>query len=210
MSKALIYLIVIFATGCMVGPDYHPPKPSAPPGWVGVKEAQPATVTNQPADLAQWWQQLRDPIMTSLINEAVKANLSIALSEASLRQARALRGVAAAPLWPSATASGTIQREAGDLYVENGRSRNLFQAGFDAAWEMDLFGAVRRNVESANANVQVAIENIRDVQVSITAEAALNYVQLRGYQQQIVVARNKSESSAVGARSNAQAVSGGF
>ena len=57
-------------------------------------------------------------------------------------------------------------------------------------WELDLFGGQRRNVESANANIQAAIESIRDVQVSLIAEVALNYIQLRGYQQEIVIAQN--------------------
>ncbi len=191
MSKALICFISIFATGCMVGPAYHAPKPAVPSAWVGAKETQqPTIVTAQPADLARWWRQLQDPVLTSLVEDALKANLSLALAEASLRQARAMRGVAAASLLPSVTATGTIQRQTGGLYVVNGGSRNLFQIGFDAAWEMDLFGGVRRNVESANANVQAAIENVRDVDVTVAAEAALDYVQLRGYQQQIVVARN--------------------
>lgn len=69
-------------------------------------------------------------------------------------------------------------------------SRNLFQTGLDAAWELDLFGGVRRNVESADAAVQAAIENIRDVHVSIAAEVAVDYVQLRGYQQEIIIAHN--------------------
>lgn len=190
-AKLLVCLTAMLVTGCTVGPTYHPPKPSVPSAWVGAKEThQPSIVTDQPADLARWWQQLQDPALTSLVDEALRANLSLALAEASLRQARAMRGIAAAGLWPSATASGTYQRQAGGLYVINGGSRNLFQAGFDAAWELDLFGGVRRNVESANANVQAAVENIRDVQVSIAAEVALDYVQLRGYQQEILVARN--------------------
>ena len=68
--------------------------------------------------------------------------------------------------------------------------QNLYQAGLDAVWELDLFGGRRRNVESANANIQAAIEGIRDVQVSLIAEVALNYIQLRGYQQEIVIAQN--------------------
>ncbi|MGA2880971.1 MAG: efflux transporter outer membrane subunit [Bryobacteraceae bacterium] len=190
-AKVLACIVSVLLSGCAVGPTYHPPKVSLPSAWLGAKEKdQSSIVTGQSADLARWWQQFQDPALTSLVEEALKANLSLALAEASLRQARALRGIASAGLLPSATASGTIQRQSGGLYGVNGGSRNLFQTGFDAAWELDLFGGVRRNVESANANVQAAIENIRDVQVSIAAEVVIDYVQLRGYQQQIVVARN--------------------
>jgi NodT family efflux transporter outer membrane factor (OMF) lipoprotein len=133
---------------------------------------------------------LKDPTLTALIEEALKANLNLALAEATLRQARAVRGIAAGGLWPSAAASGAYQRQAGSLYDINDGSRNLFQAGLDAAWELDFFGGIRRTVESANAGVEAAVEDVRDVQVSIAAEVALDYVQLRGYQQEIITARN--------------------
>ena len=133
---------------------------------------------------------MKDPTLTALIEEALKANLNLALAEATLRQARAVRGIAAGGLWPSAAASGAYQRQAGSLYDINDGSRNLFQAGLDAAWELDFFGGIRRTVESANAGVEAAVEDVRDVQVSIAAEVALDYVQLRGYQQEIITARN--------------------
>ncbi len=75
-----------------------------------------------------------------------------------------------------------------------GQAQNFYQAGFDAAWELDLFGGQRRNVESAKANTLAAIEGISDAQVSLVAEVALNYIQLRGYQQEIVVAQNNLKS----------------
>lgn len=187
----LACLISILLIGCAVGPNYHPPKATVPNSWVSVTDThQPSMVTDQPADLARWWQQLKDPTLTELVEEALKANLSLSLAEANLRQARAVRGIAIAGLWPSANASGGYQRQQGPLYVTDGGTRNLFQAGLDAVWELDIFGGVRRNVESANANVQAAIENVRDVQVSIAGEVALDYAQLRGYQQEIVTARN--------------------
>ncbi|MGD0662673.1 MAG: efflux transporter outer membrane subunit [Syntrophorhabdales bacterium] len=190
-TKVFACLVLLLASGCMVGPDYHAPKPSMPSSWVGVGEKdQPSNATGQSADLALWWQQLKDPTLNSLIDEALKANLSLAAAEASLRQARAVRGVAAGGLWPSATATASYQRQSGAPYDTGGGPRNLYQAGVDAAWELDFFGGVRRNVESASANVQAAVENLRDVQVSLVAEVALDYVQLRGYQQEIVTAVN--------------------
>ena len=83
-------------------------------------------------------------------------------------------------------------------------AQNLYQAGFDAAWELDLFGGQRRNVESANANMQASTEGISDAQVTIAAEVALNYVQLRGYQQQIVVAQKNLKSSRIRPGSHAR------
>ena len=127
-------------------------------------------------------------MMAALVEEALKANLDLQIAESRLRQARAVRGVVVGGLWPVVTASSGYQRlnKAG---VTQG-DQDLYQAGLDAVWELDLFGGLRRNVESANATIQAAIENIRDVQVSLIAEVALNYIQLRGYQQEIVIAQN--------------------
>lgn len=190
-SRACVCVMAMLAAGCAVGPDYHSPKPVLPTTWAGPPaEARQPAVTSQSADLARWWEQMRDPTLTSLVEEALKANLSVASAEASLRQARALRGVAVAPLFPSVTGTGSYQRQSGPLYVERGGSQNLFQAGLDAVWEMDIFGGVRRNVESATANVQAAIQNISNVHVSVAAEVALDYIQLRGYQQEAAIARD--------------------
>jgi NodT family efflux transporter outer membrane factor (OMF) lipoprotein len=182
----------------MVGPDYHPPITTAPPEWVGVAKtptAQPSIATAQPADLTKWWQQFNDPILTELVEEAVRTNLDLQIAEANLRQARALRGIAVGGLWPGVTASGSYQRLHDALTTPDDQHwQDLYQAGLDAVWELDLFGGLRRNVESANANIQAAIENISDVQVSIIAEVALNYIQLRGYQQEIVIAQNNLEA----------------
>jgi len=190
---AVVGLAVLMVGGCMVGPNYHPPQQTVPTTWVGVAETptgQPSVATAQPADLTQWWRQFNDPTLTALVEEAVKTNLNLRIAEARLRQARATRGVAVGGLWPAVTASGSYQRLHMAGAMPDDQQQNLYQAGLDAVWELDLFGGRRRNVESANANIQAAIENIRDVQVSLIAEVALNYIQLRGFQQEIVIAQN--------------------
>ncbi len=191
-------LAVVIISGCMVGPEYHPPKPTVvPPAWEGVSKIssnQPYVATAQPADLTQWWRQFNDPILNELVEEAVKANLDLQIAEASLRQARALRGIAIGGLWPSLTASASYQRLHSAATMPDNGQEDLYLAGLDAVWELDLFGGIRRGVEAAGANVQTAIENIRDVQVSLIAEVALNYIQLRGYQQEIVITQNNLEA----------------
>jgi NodT family efflux transporter outer membrane factor (OMF) lipoprotein len=187
--QLLACLALLLCSGCKVGPDFTPPRPSLPAAWAG----ETGPLTPQPAALQAWWQQFQDPALTALVDEALRANLSLAGAEASLRQARALRGVAAGGLWPSATVSASAQRQGGPAYGPGGGSGNLFQSGLDAAWELDVFGGARRNVESAEANVQAAVENLRDVQVSPVAEVALDYMQLRGYQQEIVTAQENLE-----------------
>jgi NodT family efflux transporter outer membrane factor (OMF) lipoprotein len=207
----ILFAVCIFSglpiSGCMVGPDFHAPHPEAPSAWAGVTEAPaprpPSVATAQPAELTQWWKRFNDPTLTQLVEDALKTNLNLQLAVANLRQARATRGIAVAGLWPEITATAEYLREstsgvtapttpskgtAGTASTA-AQTQNLYQAGFDAVWEIDIFGGQQRNVESADATVQAAIEGISNVQVTIAAEVALNYVQLRGYQQQIAIAQ---------------------
>jgi NodT family efflux transporter outer membrane factor (OMF) lipoprotein len=209
---AVCGFIALVTSGCMVGPDYHAPHPDAPAGWAGVTEApapqQPSAATAQPAELAQWWKRFDDPVLTQLVEDALKTNLTLQLAVACLRQARAQRGIAVAGLLPALGGSAEYQREI--VPFSTGPAKNLFQAGFDAAWEVDFFGGQRRNVESANASVQASVEGISDAQVTIAAEVALNYVQLRGYQQQIVIAQKNLKSMRDTARITRQKTNAGF
>jgi NodT family efflux transporter outer membrane factor (OMF) lipoprotein len=194
-------LAVLFATGCAVGPDFKKPASEAPPTWAGETGAPPS----QPAELSQWWRLFDDPVLVSLVEEALSANLDLKTAEAQLRQARATRGVAIGGLFPSITATGSYQRQQLSTATSLSQSsssqaskqtanlnpvQDLFQSGLDAVWELDLFGGQRRQVEAAGAGVQAAVENIRDVQVSTIAEVALDYIQLRGAQRQIEVAQD--------------------
>ena len=190
-----VWALLMFS-GCMVGPDYHSPQTPAPAAWVGVESltGQPSEATAQPAELTQWWGQFNDPMLNKLVEEAVKTNLNLQIAETRLRQARALSGIAKGGLWPSVTASGSYQRQHMAGVTPDDQAQDLYLSGLDAVWELDLFGGVRRNIESANANIQAAVENIRDVQVSIISEVALDYVQLRGYQKQIEVAKKNLEA----------------
>jgi len=198
---AVCAALALLVSGCLVGPDFQPPHPEAPANWEGVTKMptkQPYVITAQPAELTQWWRQFDDPMLTGLVEEAIKANLDLQLAQARLRQARALRGVAVGGLWPAVTATATYQREKTQVVTQGGSSKvapktaqveNLYQAGFDAVWEIDIFGGVRRNVEAANANVEAGVENISDTLVTLVSEVGLNYIQLRGFQQEIMVAK---------------------
>ncbi len=193
LSGAFVAGLLVLS-GCKVGPDFAAPQSEMPAAWVGTLKT-PAGVaweTNRPpADLARWWCGFNDPELTALVQAALQTNLDLQLAEAALRQARASRGVVAGGLWPGVTASGSYARQhSGPAVAGPSGDHNLYQAGLDALWELDIFGGVRRNVESANANIQAAREDLRDVQVSLAAEVALNYIELRGFQQQIAVAQD--------------------
>ncbi len=197
VALVAVGLCVTILGGCMVGPNFHPPQPTkVPNAWVGVENtpATPSIATAGQQALTQWWRQFDDPTLITLVDEALKANLSLKIAETNLRAARATRGVVAGGLWPAVTASGGYQKYHTAGVTPGNQAHNLYQAGFDAEWELDLFGGQRRNVESADANIQAAIENIRDAQVSLIAEVALNYIQLRGYQQEIVIAQSNLKS----------------
>jgi len=189
MPSALALLVA----GCMIGPNYQPPDATAPSAWVGVTEqasAPPSMATHETPSMTAWWRTFNDPQLTTLVDEAITANIDLQLAAARLRQARAARGVVAGGLWPILDASSSYQRTRLTVDDESMPStRNVYQAGFDAAWELDLFGGTRRNIEAANADIEAAQEGLRDAQVSLAAEVALNYVQLRGFQQQIVIAQ---------------------
>jgi NodT family efflux transporter outer membrane factor (OMF) lipoprotein len=198
----------------MVGPDYRPPHTDSPAGWIGVEQApsaHPSVPTAQPAELTQWWKRFDDPVLAQLVEDALKANLSVQIAVTNLRQARASRGIAVAALLPSVGAAAEYQREIPASSLNSAaHAVNLYQAGFDAAWELDFFGGLRRNVESANANVQASVEGVRDAQISVAAEVALDYVQLRGYQQQIAVTQKNVKSMEDTAAITRQKAGAGF
>ncbi len=133
---------VLMISGCMVGPEYHPPQPVVvPPAWEGISKIlshQPYVTTSQPADLTRWWRQFNDPVLNELVDEAVKANLDLKIAEANLRQARALGGIAIGGLLPSVAASAGYERLHNAATMPGSLTEDLYQAGLDAAWELDL------------------------------------------------------------------------
>jgi NodT family efflux transporter outer membrane factor (OMF) lipoprotein len=199
--------------GCKVGPNFKPPQPAMPAGFVGVTNAAAAKQSVSPAppgDLAQWWRKFNDPKLSGLVAQALQTNLDLQLAKARLRQARAQRGVVAGGLWPAVTASGSYSRTHSPPAAAPPGDHDLFQAGLDALWELDVFGGVRRNVESANASIIAAQEDLHDVQVSLVAEVALDYLQLRGFQQQIAVAQDNVKAQEHTAALTRQVFRAGF
>jgi multidrug efflux system outer membrane protein len=184
-AASAVALIVLFLSGCAaVGPDYAPPKTPVPARWQGA----PDSGARDAAVLAQWWQQFNDPVLDGLIADALAANTDLATTRAKLREARARRDLARAGLGPSVTVSGSASRSEGSRETGSGAARNLYSAGFDASWEPDVFGGVRRGVEAAEADLQASAETLRDTRVSLVAEVARNYVELRTSAQRLAIA----------------------
>lgn len=198
-----IFLAGVVFSGCAVGPNYKPPHADAPPSWVGLTNATTASgsvATAAPADLTNWWKKFNDPALVSLIDEGFRTNLDLKIAESVLRQARAQRNVAAGPLYPSFTGVGSYLRGV----------PNEYEAGLDAVWELDIFGGTRRNVESANATIVAQQENLHDVRVTLSAEIALDYIELRSYQEQIAIARANLDSEERTARLTRERLAAGF
>jgi len=178
-------LALALLAGCAaVGPDYHPPTTQVPSQWQGVADASPETV--DAAALAQWWRQFHDPVLDRLIDDALKANVSLATARAQLREARARYDLARANLGPSANASASAARSKSS----SASGTNLYDAGFDARWEPDVFGGGRRSVEAAEADTQAQTEALHETRVSLVAEVARNYLELRTAERQLAVARS--------------------
>jgi NodT family efflux transporter outer membrane factor (OMF) lipoprotein len=210
IQSVITIVIVLAAAGCAVGPDFKQPATQTPAEWSGLDTFGPlqtSTATAGPAALAAWWSIFNDPALTGLVEKALAANLDLKIAEARVRQARAARGTAFAGLWPAVNSSASYTRShesspggasataMGSDPTASGQVRtDLFQAGLDAAWELDIFGGTRRNVEAADADLQAAEDNRRSVLVSLAAEVGTTYISLRGYQQQLVIARKNLES----------------
>jgi multidrug efflux system outer membrane protein len=203
---------LVLISGCAVGPDFQRPKVSVPNEWAGppVEPAQqPAASDDQ--GLANWWTVFKDPVLTSLIERAVDSNLDLKLAEARIREARAAKGIAAGGLGPTLDVSGDYQRSrssAGNRFGEG--TVDQYQAGFDAGWEIDLFGGQLRSLEAADADLQAAVETHRDVLVTLTAEVARNYISLRAFQQQIAITRKNLKAQQHSARLTRERFEGGF
>lgn len=188
-------LVPIFSTallaGCVVGPDYQTPILPMPANWSGQKPAKPA----QPAQLARWWQRLRDPELNTLVEEAVAGNLDIATAKAKIREARATYRQSAGTLLPSADGSGSVTRNKSATTTSGSNAiYSEYQAGFDASWELDLFGANRRGVEAARYGVDASQEELRSTLLTLVGDVASHYAQARGYQARIALARRSAAS----------------
>lgn len=193
-----LLLAVLLLPGCAVGPDYIKPDQEVPSGWIDPSKASPS----DPAALASWWESFGDPVLTGLVARGMSSNLDLEIATERLRQSRAALGQASGALWPSLDLNASHQRSgsrlpgsaverAGDSSVTLSESgtKDLSRAGFDASWEIDLFGGTRRTVEAARANVRASREDLRDVLVTVAGDIGQNYLTLRGLQEQLKVTR---------------------
>lgn len=150
--------------------------------------------TVNPDTSAQWWRQLGDPGLSALIEQVSAANIDLRSARARLLEARARRAMAGAALVPAVGASATGRRSSGTPGAQS--SNTLYAAGFDASWELDIFGATRRSVEAAQADLEAAAAMLDSTRVSLVAEAAFGYIEVRTLQVRLGIARRNLASQA--------------
>ena len=180
-------------SGCTtVGPDYKPPQTATSTNWTSELQGG---LTGNAADtnlLDRWWTVFNDPVLSDLVERARAGNLDIRQSEARVREARAQRGIAKAPLFPAVGANASASRTTTSKEAGNGQTADFYTTSLDASWELDIFGGTRRSLESATASWQASQESLRDVQVSLLAEVALNYVEVRSYQELLSITESNA------------------
>ncbi|MBB6250852.1 efflux transporter outer membrane subunit [Nitrospirillum iridis] len=192
LSRAVapfVFLSPLLAAGCAVGPDYRPPQQPVPAEW-----ANGSPATTGALALSRWWQRLDDPLLDTLVEKAVQGNLDVASAKAKIREARASYRQAGGALLPTLSGSGSYTRSksaSGTTSSLVGQSdvANQFQLGFDASWELDLFGANRRAVEAAGYGLAATEEDLRDTLLTLVGDVAAYYVEARGYQARLDLAR---------------------
>jgi multidrug efflux system outer membrane protein len=188
-------VIGLILSGCAtVGPNYTMVEPDAPIKWHTELAGGLTTEVLQPETMARWWGTLNDPELESLVERAIKGNLDLKNARARVRDARASRGVSRADLFPTLDASGSATRSRSSENSGTGKESKLYSAGFDAGWELDVFGGTRRAIEAAQADLEATQEELHDVLVSLLAEVALNYVEARTYQARLAVTETNINS----------------
>jgi outer membrane protein, multidrug efflux system len=181
----LLLLVAVTAAGCATATARSVVPPVAvPAGW---QQASGEAASSQPAfDLSRWWDTLRDTTLSELIEKALVANPNLRIAQSRLRQARAQRGLAKIDYFPSVNGSvtGNTTKTTGDT------ARESYAAGLDASWELDIFGATRHAVSAAQADLEASEASLHNTQVSLAAEVALGYVELRSYQERLLISRS--------------------
>jgi len=190
LARVLFVVCALLMTiGCAaVGPNYVSPRLSAPESWHTELEGGLRAKPIDPGTLATWWTMLDDAILSQLIDQAVAGNLDLKVARARVRQARANRRISEADLFPTLDVVGSFKKSRSGGNSSGGTEIDLSAIGFDAGWELDVFGGIRRSTQAATADLQASAEDLRDVLVTLLAEVALNYVEVRTSQVRLAVA----------------------
>lgn len=221
MKIKFIAITLFFASGCSfipsIGPDFESPDSHLPENWQSNVAAQGASLTSQAPNLNQWWKQFHDSCLDQLIERGVANNKDLKVAESRLLEARAMRRVSIGGLLPSVNASADVTRrdpsQNSSLFPQIiPPATTTYTAGFDANWEIDIFGGRRREVEASENVVKATEAALRGVGISLLADVARTYFDYRTIEKRLEVANHninvQSEAfDLVDARFNAGLVS---
>ena len=188
-----VMLLLAMLAACAAGPGYEAPKAETPERFTHADAS-----TSAAAPVLTWWRELGDETLGGLVEEALVENHDLRIARANIARARALLRIDRLERLPVVTADASLSRErASDARIGAPSSTDTFyEAGFDARWELDLFGRVTRTVEAAAAEYDATVADAQDVEVVVAAEVARNYVELRGAQFRLAVARRNADNQA--------------
>ncbi len=189
-ATAVVLALAVTAGCAAVTQKPLPLGVTVPQGWQQAAEAPGTAAAAGAGDLAQWWGQFGDATLSGLVATALESNHDLRTAATRLRDARARRGLAAKDLLPSVTVSATASTSKTTGGQAESPARGLFDAGFDASWEPDVFGGTRQAVNAAQADLEASEADLRATRVSLVAELALNYIELRGYRARLGIARD--------------------
>lgn len=201
--SASLFALAGLPVGCMVGPDYQKPETKVASKFAGLdKSVAPDSLASKPnedpIEISRWWREFNDQKLTDLIAVAQRQNLDVAVAIARIRQARAQVIIATGGLYPSLSIGVSAQKTRSPLggvgTGGNGRISEFYQAGFDASWEIDVFGGIRRQIEATKAGLEASFENRDDVLVTMAGEIGTNYINLRGAQNQLAISKSNLEA----------------
>lgn len=210
LSTSAFYFMFLILYGCAVGNDYKQPDTAMPENWTGVDNnsvIKTETVFGSVLETSKWWANFKDPVMTSLIEKGLNANHDLRMASAKVRQARASKAGSISGLWPQLDANASYKKNGSGesknslnsededpISIRNSSEYESFRAGFDASWELDFFGGKRRGVEAAEADISASEEDRNGIALTVAAEIATDYLNLRSVQDQIEIARKNLDA----------------
>ena len=186
LRKSLLVTTCIFLSACAVGPDYTQPEMKVADAWV----SSDGKTVSQEQIRNDWWLAFKDPLLESYIQQAAANNNDIKVALANVRRARALSRESGSAFFPQIDAAGSGDRSRGSDNLSSsgeGQTSSMFDAGFDASWQLDIFGGTRRSVEAANARTESAVAEYHGAMLTVLSEVARNYYEARGLQKRIAI-----------------------
>ncbi|WP_434111537.1 TolC family protein [Methylocaldum sp. GT1TLB] len=180
---------------CTVGPDYRAPVPAVPDRWHADEKIGADLLWAKPENLKAWWRAFGDYELDRLMDRALARNLDVKIALARIEQARAERSSTRAELFPSVDVTGGVQRQDNPMPgLRPGIRYNLFEIGFDALWEIDLFGRQQRRLEAASAELEAAGDQYAQSLVTLSSELARSYIDYRNAQALLAITRSNLDS----------------